>query len=246
MKDQLFKNGTHFNLEGFVFDARVTQVFDDMVSRSVPGYATIQLLVADLANRFENGAPIYDLGCSTGNTLMAIIKRAKTKGLKLVGMDSSPDMLKLCRSKLKDISNDHSLILENRDITGLKELPYGKAGVIILNLVLQFIRPLHRKKILSFLHDNLLPGGCLILVEKTIQENEFFNNLFISYYHEYKKEMGYTDMEISNKREALENKLIPFYSTENLNAFKESGFETVTTFFQWMNFQGYIGVKSPS
>lgn len=244
MKDKLFSDENIFGPGGFVFDARVSEVFDNMVNRSVPGYQTIQLLTADLANRLHNGHPIYDLGCSTGNTLIAIIKRARTQKPKLVGIDNSPDMLKICRKKIQPFLTNHEVILENTDISSLKKLSHGPAGVIILNLVLQFIRPIERKKILHNLCENLVPGGVLILVEKTVQKRTDFNDLFINYYHDYKKELGYSEMEIAKKREALENKLIPFLPSENIQMLKDSGFSHVTTFFQWLNFQGYLAIKT--
>lgn len=243
MKDKLFNTENSFGPGGFVFDARVSEVFDDMVNRSVPGYQTIQLLTADLANRLHGGHPIYDLGCSTGNTLIAIIKRSTNQKLKLVGIDNSPDMLEICEKKIQPFLKNHEVVLENTEISSLQKLSHGPAGVIILNLVLQFIRPIERKKILQNLCENLVPGGALILVEKTIQEHANFNDLFINYYHDYKKELGYSEMEIAKKREALENKLIPFQPSENIQMLKENGFSKVTTFFQWLNFQGYLAMK---
>jgi tRNA (cmo5U34)-methyltransferase len=241
MKDELFKSAD-YGPEGFVFDQRVSEVFDDMVSRSVPGYATIQLLVADLANRFATEAPVYDLGCSTGNTLLAILKRAGSKPLKLVGIDNSEPMLKECRQKLPK-EGPHEVLLAEHDLTTLNELPYGPASVIILNLVLQFIPPIYRQDLLKSLYDQLNPGGCILIVEKTLQESEPINKLYIDYYHQYKEEMGYTQMEISNKREALENKLIPFQADKNIDLLKKAGFTQIAPFFQWMNFQGYLGIK---
>jgi len=245
-QDDLFKEKNPFGPNGFVFDARVSEVFDDMVNRSVPGYATIQLLVADMAIRFATEAPIYDLGCSTGNTLLSILKRSEEKKLKLVGIDNSSEILKVCKAKIQANTNKkgHTVALEKQDLLDIKEFPHGKASVIILNLVLQFILPEERGKLIQKLYDGLNPGGCLILVEKTIQKDNSFNDLFIDYYHQYKKEMGYSDMEIAQKREALENVLVPFDEKTNLKMLQESGFSLTTTFFQWMNFQGYLGIKN--
>jgi len=209
-KDTVFDIDNPFSPESFAFDKRVVNVFDDMVNRSVPGYETIQLLVADLALRFNRNNLIYDLGCSTGNTILFIIKRAN-KPLRLIGVDNSADMLFECKSKLTEIPDHHRVELIEKDLSSSSVYENGKADVVILNLVLQFIRPLLRTDILQYAYQNIAPGGCLILVEKTIQNDQQLNKLFIDYYHSYKKEMGYSDLEISNKREALENKLIPFF-----------------------------------
>jgi len=245
MKDKLFEHTNPFGKEGFVFDARVSKVFDDMVSRSVPGYGTIQLLVADLAVRFAGSGVIYDLGCSTGNTLLGIMKRAGTKKISLVGIDNSEAMLKKCDVKLQQasLSQEHNIHLVNGDLLALTELPQGAPSVIILNLVLQFIAPEKRQALIDNLVKQLMPGGMIILVEKTIQEDEMLNDFFLDYFHFYKSEMGYSDLEISQKRDALMNRLIPFTAEQNVALLKESGLNPVTTFFQWMNFQGYLGIK---
>jgi len=241
-KDTVFDIDNPFSPESFAFDKRVVNVFDDMVNRSVPGYETIQLLVADLALRFNRNNLIYDLGCSTGNTILSLLKRAN-KPLRLIGVDNSADMLCECKSKLAEVPDHHRIELIEKDLSSLSVYENGKADVVILNLVLQFIRPLLRPGILQNAFQNIESGGCLILVEKTIQKNQELNKLFIDYYHCYKKEMGYSDLEISNKREALENKLIPFFLDENIALLKEAGFSHASQFFQWMNFSGILAVK---
>jgi tRNA (cmo5U34)-methyltransferase len=246
MKDKLFEQSNPFGKEGFVFDARVSNVFDDMVSRSVPGYGTIQLLISDLAVRFAQQGVVYDLGCSTGNTLLNVMKRAGNKKLKLVGIDNSDAMLEKCDLKLKQESqnNEHDLQLLNTDLLELTDLTHGAPSVIILNLVLQFITPEKRAQLINNLTRQLLPNGVIILVEKIVQEDEKMDDFFLDYFHFYKSEMGYSDLEISQKRDALMNKLIPFTTEQNVSLLKDSGLQTVTTFFQWMNFQGYLGIKS--
>lgn len=240
--DTVFAENNSFTPESFAFDKRVANVFDDMVSRSVPGYETIQLLVADLALNFNRKNLIYDLGCSTGNTILSLIKRTD-KPLRLIGVDNSADMLVECKSKLASIPDHHQIGLINEDLSNRSIYQKGKADVVILNLVLQFVRPLLRAGIIKNAYRNLESGGCLILVEKTIQKDADLNKLYIDYYHRYKQEMGYSELEISNKREALENKLIPFFLDENIALLKEAGFAHVSSFFQWMNFSGILAIK---
>lgn len=240
--DTIFELEEHAAVEPFVFDQRVVSVFDDMVSRSVPGYATIQLLTADLAIRFLRDGWIYDLGCSTGTTIKALLQRANTP-LKIVGVDTSGDMLEKARAKLEDGMARHQIELVKGDIGDPRIYNQRRPDVVIMNLVLQFTRPLIRKSIIKQAFENLGSGGCFLLVEKTIQEDPFINSLFIDYYHEFKKHMGYSDIEISKKREALENRLIPFFLRENADMLTDAGFAHVSTFFQWMNFTGILAVK---
>jgi tRNA (cmo5U34)-methyltransferase len=221
----------------------VAAVFDDMVERSVPGYETIQLLVSDLALRLNPNGVIYDLGCSTGTTLNCIAKRAVTDGMQLIGFDQSEDMVDQCREKLRHLTERHVISIATKDIIREALFSQGEPGVVILCLVLQFVRPMQRAKLVQKIYDGLKPGGALLMVEKTICEDEATNRFFVDYYHSYKAEMGYSEMEIAAKREALENVLIPFTRIENIQLLKDAGFETVESFFQWMNFSGFLAIK---
>jgi tRNA (cmo5U34)-methyltransferase len=242
-KDIIFENKSEDISSSFTFDQRVVNVFDDMVSRSIPGYSTIQLLVADLALKFSKTGPVIDVGCSTAETICAIHNRAKQLNLHTpvcFGIDSSPEMISRAKEKTAHLKRVNLQIADIEE----KEIFKGiNPSVIILSLTLQFIRPLQRVEILKNLYEILNPGGVIIIIEKTIEESSKFNSIFIDYYHNFKKEMGYSDMEIANKREALENVLIPFQRTENIKLLSDSGFQNVTTFFQWFNFSGFLAIK---
>jgi len=242
-RDRLFHESEGEWTKGsFEFDARVVNVFDDMVSRSVPGYATIQLLISDLAIQHCKNGAIYDLGCSTGNTIMALLERATTP-IKIIGVDDSIEMVEKCKNKLKGHVKEAEVTVKKLNIESDDVFKDGLADVVILNLVLQFIRPLKRLNILKELHSKTNKEGCLIIVEKTINTDKYINSLFIDYYYRYKKEMGYSDIEISKKRTSLENILVPFTVEENIAMFKEAGYSEVSSFFQWMNFSGFIAIK---
>jgi len=117
------------------------------------------------------------------------------------------------------------------------------ASVVILTLTLQFVRPLHRERILRTIADGLNPQGCLILVEKLTENDTTFNRLFIKYYYDYKRRKGYSELEITQKREALENVLVPYKLLENRELLLRTGFRYVDTFFKWYNFCGMVAVK---
>jgi tRNA (cmo5U34)-methyltransferase len=115
--------------------------------------------------------------------------------------------------------------------------------VVILCLTLQFVRPIAREKLLRSIHEQLQPGGVLIVIEKILAEETDFNRDFIKYYYDFKRRNDYSEMEISQKREALENILIPYKLSENITLLKEVGFRTVEVFFKWYNFSGFIAKK---
>jgi tRNA (cmo5U34)-methyltransferase len=110
-------------------------------------------------------------------------------------------------------------------------------------LTLQFVRPLYRDTLIKTILEGLNENGCVILVEKVLGEDSVFNRLFIKYYYDLKKQHGYSEMEIAQKREALENVLIPYKLLENREMLLRAGFRYCDVFFKWYNFCGIIAVK---
>jgi tRNA (cmo5U34)-methyltransferase len=234
-----------FNLENidedFVFNDQVAEVFDDMLDRSIPCYRRIIDMSARLLGQYlQPGDLVYDLGCSTGTTLVALAERLKAPALQYVGVDSSSAMIRKAVGKAENSSRAGSLRFIEKDIM---ELDIENVGAIILNYTLQFIRPLQRENFLRQVYGFLRPGGVLIMSEKVICGDSRLNREFIEFYHQYKKERGYSELEIARKREALENVLIPFTGRENENILRHAGFGKIERFFQWFNFVSFVAVK---
>jgi tRNA (cmo5U34)-methyltransferase len=227
----------------FDFGAETTGVFDDMLERSVPFYAEVERMVGELAADFAaEGTAIYDLGCSTGNTALAIAHRLPVeRGVRYIGIDSSQEMLDAARSKLEAGRFPHPFELRRGDLNGPLDL--ADASVVLLVLTLQFIRPLYRDRLVSRIHGALRERGCLLLVEKVLGESSTLNRLFIKHYYEMKRRNGYSDLEIAQKREALENVLIPYRYEENRELLAHHGFREIDAFFKWYNFCAVIAVK---
>ena len=242
VRDNLFETQRAPGPASFMFGAEVVRVFDDMVTRSVPLYGALQQLMAAMVLRCRAPGPIHDLGCSTGATLMRLIEQAEGP-LDLVGIDSSEDMLAECRRKLAPMLGDHRLTLHRADLEHPEALPVEASGAVILSLVAQFLRPLSRQRLIVSLAKRLRPGGCLVLLEKTVQQGATINAHFIEGYHRFKLANGYNQTEVARKREALENRLIPFRPDENLAMLREAGFAEAEIFFTWLNFQGYLALK---
>lgn len=227
--------------EDFVFNERVVEVFDDMLDRSVPFYREVIAASARLLDIFlHTDDTVYDLGCSTGTTLLEFCRLLQDKGLKFVGIDTSGPMLEKARLKAELYSKQDSISFLEEDITAMH---HPEAGAFILNYTLQFIRPLQREAFLRRLYASLRPGGILLLSEKIISHDRRLNREFIDIYHQFKKSRGYSELEIARKREALENVLIPFSIDENRTMLKNIGFSTVETYFQWFNFASFVAVK---
>ena len=226
----------------FEFNEEVAEVFEDMLSRSVPFYSELQNMVSDLVCSFSiDNTNIYDLGCSTGTTMLQVLSRKDLRNIKIIGLDYSQPMLDLAKRKLKDNypGDNYEFLLS--DLNG--DISISNSSAVIMLLTLQFVRPLRRQFLIKKIYDGLLEGGCLIIIEKTISENGLLNKLFIDYYYDFKKRNGYSELEISQKREALENILVPYSLNENLELLSDSGFRNPEVFFKWYNFTGIIGVK---
>lgn len=235
MKDKVFKKEI---IKQFEFDEEVASVFDDMLSRSVPFYNEVLNLTADFAiKNSKESDVILDLGCSTASTLIEIYRKSKSK-LKLIGIDNSPAMLKRANRKVKAYGADIDLI--EGDIL---RSDFTKSNVIITNYTLQFIRPLYREELVKKIYNSLSDDGVFIFSEKVVSEDKILNKQLIDKYFEFKKEQGYSDFEIVQKREALENVLIPYSEKENRQLLKRVGFKHSETIFKWMNFATFIARK---
>ncbi len=225
----------------FKFGENVVKVFDDMVSRSVPFYEEIQRMIGEQVVDFAlPGTNIYDLGCSTGTTLLGI-DPIIPEDVNFIGVDNSQEMVDRCKINFKEAGVKRKYEIRNGDLNeGIK---LENASVAILCLTLQFVRPLYREELVKSICAQLNDNGCLILIEKVLGEDSLFNRMFIKYYYDMKKRHNYSDMEISQKREALENVLIPYRLSENLTILQRCGFASTEVFFKWYNFTGIISKK---
>ncbi len=222
----------------FEFDEEVASVFDDMLNRSVPFYKEMQRLSINFAcNYLDENDKVYDLGCSTASTLIELSHHCKHQ-LKLIGIDNSEAMLNRATKKAKAFGVEIELI--NAD---LHDVNYDDAKLILSNYTLQFIRPLQREKLVKKIYDSLQEKGIFIFSEKVISSDSTLNKQSIDEYYEFKKTQGYSEFEISQKREALENVLIPYTEEENKKMILDAGFSHCETIFKWVNFATFIAIK---
>jgi len=183
---------------------------------------------------------IYDLGCSTGNFLLTLTNTlSASSNIKLIGLDNSQAMLKKAKERLKNSSLACEMIQSDLN----EKLSISNASVIVINYTLQFIQPANRDSLLKNIYNALVPGGSLILIEKVKSKIPDLNKTFIDFHHKFKEENGYSKLEISQKREALDNVLIPWTIEQNNQLIQSSGFSKVELFFKWNNFAGFIALK---
>jgi tRNA (cmo5U34)-methyltransferase len=240
MKDQLF-NDPDGQQGDFQFTAKVAEVFDDMLERSIPFYNEIIDMSAQLIKQFVPAkGRIYDLGCSTGATVLGLARRTEDLQYAFTGVDNSSAMIEKAVLKAEMYAKQDRLEFIEADIFAVKLL---EPAAIIMNYTLQFVRPMLRQEFLIRLYQALLPGGLFLLSEKTVCHTSELNRSFIQHYLNFKRRQGYSEIEISKKREALENILVPFSIDETLSLLRNAGFKKVEPFFQWFNFSSFVAIK---
>lgn len=222
----------------FEFDEEVASVFDDMLSRSIPYYKEMLRLTIEFSIKYlDNDDKVYDLGCSTASTLIELSKNCN-KNLQLVGIDNSEAMVKRAIKKTKAFGVDIDFIID--DIHNVNMI---NAKLIISNYTLQFIRPLQREKLVKKIYDSLEEGGMFVFSEKVISSDKKINKQSIDEYYKFKKQQGYSEFEIAQKREALENVLIPYTLEENKKMILDAGFKHFEVIFKWVNFATFVALK---
>ncbi len=235
MQDDIFTKPLE---KQFEFDKEVAGVFDDMISRSIPGYENIlELTEAVLLEYVESGA-ITDIGCSTANLLIRLSQSFKGKNIELIGVDDSEHMLEVAAQKAA--AYEANLKLLKIDVAN-SPLPTSKA--FVANFTLQFIRPIIREQVVQKIFDALESDGVFLFAEKLISDDKKLNKFLIDSYHGYKKKQGYSELEIMRKREALENVLVPYSEKENEALCKKAGFAHVEILYRWCNFALFIAIK---
>ena len=225
----------------FEFDDQVARVFPDMIARSVPGYASILSMIEQMASRFVRpGTTVWDLGCSLGAATRLIRRRAPLDCV-IHAVDNSGAMIARLRTLLAESSETGCQVeLHEADV---RSVQISDASFVVLNLTLQFLPPADRTAVIQRVHDGLLPGGALLLSEKIRFNDPNQQVLLTELHHDFKRAHGYSDLEVAQKRTAIENRLIPETMEIHIQRLSEAGFTTVAPWFQCFNFASVLAVR---
>lgn len=238
--DKLYANQLS-EIEQFSFSRQVVNVFPDMINRSVPGYQTIVEGIGKIAGKHCAAAPIiYDLGCSLGTVSLSISKNLTTKKPIIHAVDSSQAMIARCEQHINAFNFSQCIQLHFADLNDFELLP---CDLVVMNFTLQFISPKQRAAIIQKIYDALKPGGMLILSEKIKHEDNKIDEVLVYLHHQFKKENGYSDLEISQKRSALEDVMILDTPEIHEQRLADSGFASSSIWFQQYNFISLFAVK---
>ena len=240
MQDNIYSEYRE-RVSDFAFDQKVVSVFDDMIRRSVPGYATAIAMSRVFAQQYaQPNSNCYDLGCSLGASTLAMRKGITQPGCKIIAVDNSPAMIERCH---EIIDNDVSEIQVDIHLADIIDIQIENASVITFNYVLQFIDPKRRDALIQKIYDGMLAGGVLLLSEKIRFEDAAEQEFQESMYHNFKHLMGYSHLEISQKRKALENVLTPDTLSTHKNRLQSAGFKTTYVWNKCFNFASIAAYK---
>lgn len=225
----------------FTFDENVARVFPDMIKRSVPGYTTIISMTGLLAQRYARpNTALYDLGCSLGASTLAMRQNLKQENCRIVGVDNSEAMLARCRTLIDTDTHETPVQLVCAD---LENVGIENASVVVLNFTLQFLPVDIRNEVITGIYRGLQPGGILILSEKVTFENPHLDALNIDLHHQFKRANGYSDLEIAQKRSAIEDVLRPETLATHKQRIAQAGFAACDVWFQCFNFASMVALK---
>ncbi|MDO4697630.1 MAG: carboxy-S-adenosyl-L-methionine synthase CmoA [Pasteurellaceae bacterium] len=240
MKDTIFAAPIE-KLGDFTFDESVAEVFPDMIQRSVPGYSNIITAIGMLAERFvTDHSQVYDLGCSRGAGILSIRRHIAGKQATIIGVDNSEPMVERCRHHLNAYHSEIPVQILCEDI---RHIEIHNASMVVLNFTLQFLPPADRLALLQKIYHGLNPNGVLIVSEKFAFNDQTINDLLIDLHHTFKRANGYSELEVSQKRTALENVMRTDSIDTHKNRLAQVGFRQVELWFQCFNFGSMIAIK---
>ena len=225
----------------FVFDDKVAAVFDDMIRRSVPGYGTVIAMTKVFAEHYAQPDSVcYDLGCSLGASTLAMRKGIVQPECRIVAVDNSESTVEKCGEIMDSDDSDVPVEVKQADI---RDVPIENASVVVMNFTLQFLSPDQRDTMIQKIYDGLRPGGVLLLSEKIAFEDADKDAFETDMHHEFKKLMGYSDLEVAQKRKALENVLIRDTLQTHKARLSDAGFTKTHLWFQCFNFMSLAAFK---
>ncbi|OUS27713.1 carboxy-S-adenosyl-L-methionine synthase CmoA [Gammaproteobacteria bacterium 45_16_T64] len=242
-KDRLFQeHQTH--LVDFAFDEQVVNVFPDMIRRSVPGYETVISMLGVFAGRYvQPNSTVYDLGCSLGAATLALRRHISVADCQVVGVDNSTAMIHQCQQNIEQADQHGAGVPVSLICDDIQNVDIHNGSLVALNFTLQFLDPAERLGMLTNIYNGLLPGGVLVVSEKICFDEQSKQEQFTDLHHDFKRANGYSDLEISQKRQTIENVLVPDTLDEHVERLQQAGFSTIQCWFQCFNFISIYAIK---
>ncbi len=240
-KTDLIYSTPKTQVKDFAFDAQVVEVFPDMITRSVPGYNTIIDTIGRLSQRFvQKNTLVYDLGCSLGAATIAMRKSINAKNCKIIAVDNSSAMVERCEMHINAFKGDTPIDIVEANI---QDVEIDNASMVVLNFTLQFIEKAERQALINSIASGINKGGILVISEKISHGDCVIDEHLINLHHDFKRANGYSELEVAQKRTALENVMRTDTVELHIERLKGAGFSHVSPWFQCFNFISFIAIK---
>ena len=215
--------------------------FDNHIDQSIRGYSTLHDDVVKMSRYFvEDDTNVYDLGCSTGKTLSAMINqnRSFAPDAKYIGIEHAEGFRENMQSRMREHETDNlELIFED-----VRESYMYNASLITSIFTLQFMPRNARQETITSIYDALNPGGAFIFAEKTYSCSPKVQDMLTFMYYDHKRE-SFAAEDIMDKEVTLRNMLKPNTWSELNEMLENAGFTSVQTFWQNHLFVGAIAIK---
>lgn len=232
---------TKLNNKCWVFNEEIIDIFPEMLERSIPGYSIIIYIITMLLNYFvTDDTYIYDMGCSLGEVTLSINKKIKARNCEIIAIDKSEAMINSFKKKLVGLKLNAKINIIEDNICNI---PIKNASMVILNFTLQFLSLHEQKNILQSIYTGLNSGGVLILSEKFKFSNRFFNKIICNLHHDFKKNNGYSEKEILEKKSMLKKVMLIDTIENHKKKLIEIGFNHIELLFQYLNFGSLLAIK---
>lgn len=240
-RDTVYQNPLA-ELTDFSFDQQVVGVFEDMINRSVPGYASIVHNLSHIAKRFvQDNSNCYDLGCSLGASTLAMRKGAEDKQhVNIISIDTSQDMLDRAATYIEKDTSTTPVSFHEADI---RNMDIENASMVVLNFTLQFLPVDDRSQLIEKIYTGMTAGACLVLSEKVRFSDELIQETVTDIHHQFKREQGYSELEIAQKRDAIENIMKLETREQHIDRLKKTGFKHISQWYQNTAFCSFLAVK---
>ena len=225
----------------FEFNEAVAAVFPDMLKRSIPGYAASIAGIGTIARQFvTEESRCYDLGCSLGAATLAMRQSISGRDCRILSIDNSSAMIRRCR---KIINDDESSIPVDVIAGDVREMKIENASMVVMNYTMQFLPVDDRDQIVEKIFSGMNKGGVFVLSEKVVEQDPVVEKMLVDLHHEQKKRNAYSDSEISRKRAAIVNVLIPENLATHKTRILKSGFSHVGVWLRFFNFVSMVAIK---
>ena len=241
-KDEIYAAGDS-DPGPFEFNETVARVFPDMLRRSVPGYTATLEAIGALAGRFVRpGTRCYDLGCSLGAATLAMQRAIRAVDCRIIAVDKAPAMVSRCREILAREAEPSGPPVEVVQ-ADIRSIDVQRASMVVMNYTLQFVPVDGRSGLLTRLAAGMTDGGILVLSEKVVDDDAEIERLLVDLHHDYKRRNAYSDLEISRKRAALENVLLPERIGNHRQRLTDAGFRHVGVWLRQFNFVSLLAIR---